>query len=74
MAEVGFRKLVGKDKERNEGKVLFVGLSNGIFQGMVVLHPLGGLHPIEDETALLKGLVLQFPNPFRMDHGNFLWI
>jgi hypothetical protein len=74
MAEVGFWKLVCEDKERNEGKVLIVGLADGIFQGVVILHPLGSLHPIEDEPALLKGLVLQFPNPFRMNHGDLPWI
>jgi hypothetical protein len=74
VSKVGFRKTVGKNEEDNHRKFLLVGLPDGIFQGVVVFGPLGGLHPVEHEPAFLKGPVVQFPDPFRMDHGSFLLV
>jgi RHS repeat-associated protein len=58
-----------RDAEKDKKRFLqLVGLSDGIFQGMIVLGPLGGLHPVQHVFSIPGASIVKSFNSFRLDH------
>ncbi len=65
MAFVRLRIRVGDPEKDQEGLPKLVGGHRGIFQGVVLLRPLGGLHPVQDVLPLPgRRLVQDLDPPF----------
>ena len=70
MALVGLRPVLADPEEYEDGFSQPVGRSNRVFQGVVILRPLGRLHPIEHVQSVADLLVVQNFDPFRLNHLN----
>ena len=53
MTQVGLRIAVGQREAHQHRQIQTIGLGDGIFQGRVVVGPLGLLHPVEHPRAFL---------------------
>ncbi len=71
VAQVGLGELLGEAEDDNDGKVALVCLADGVFEGMVALDPLGGLHPIEDVAAVLDAPAVERLDARGMDHRRY---
>jgi len=79
MTQVGFRVSVGDAETGHQGLVQLLGLAHGMFQGVVVVGPLGLLHPVEHVVSPDGGPIVEFPDSFLLDlfctHGiDLSWI
>ncbi len=63
---------VGYTEENQERLMVLIGNFDGVFQCVVVLFPLGCLHPVENEGSLPYLGVFENFYPLPLDHGNLL--
>ena len=68
MPLVSFREVVCDPKENDNGLMQIIGFGDGIFQGVIVFRPLGGLHPVQDVSTLSYVLTVKDFHSFFLDH------
>ena len=69
MALVGFGPVLGETEEHDDGFSKLVGRSDGVFEGMIVLDALCGLHPVKHVPSVADLLVVQNFYSFLLNHG-----
>jgi hypothetical protein len=68
MPLVGSREMIGDPKENDNRLMQIICFGDGIFQGVIVSRPLGGLHPVQDVSTLSYVLAVKDFHPFFLDH------